>query len=204
MERCQVCRANAQYRDRATGEYVCLSHARLEVTSTQRSWPTRGGTRDFTLRPATEADTDQIEALSLHFWEETEVDCFDRQYDVTTCPAFVACARECTVGLASYALEPTWNAAVLVMLNVLPHWQGQRVGHALVEAVGVEAMRQGLGRVVVVTSNDDLPALAFYQRHGFRITGIVPGRIAEHHGGEVAGFAGLPVRDEIRLERVLR
>jgi ribosomal protein S18 acetylase RimI-like enzyme len=204
MERCEVCRANAQYRDRATGGYICPAHARLEVTSTQWSWPARAGTCDPTLRSATEADADQIEALALHFWEETEVDCFDRQYDVTACPGFVACDGDRAVGLASYALEPTWDAAVLVLLNVLPRWQGRGVGRALVEAVGAEATRQGLGRVVVVTSNDDLPALAFYQRHGFRITGIVPGRIAEHHGGEVAGFAGLPVRDEIRLERALQ
>jgi ribosomal protein S18 acetylase RimI-like enzyme len=57
-----------------------------------------------------------------------------------------------------------------------------------------------LGRILVATSNDDLPALALYQRHGFRILEIIPGRIAEDHGGEFPGFAGIPVRDEVRLE----
>ena len=58
----------------------------------------------------------------------------------------------------------------------------------------------GLARVIVATTNDDLPALALYQRYGFRIHGIVPGSIAQHHGGELPGFSGIPIRDEIQLE----
>jgi ribosomal protein S18 acetylase RimI-like enzyme len=63
-----------------------------------------------------------------------------------------------------------------------------------------EAARRRLERITVVTSNDDLPALALYQRYGFRLTEVIPGRIAQDHGGEFSGFAGIPVRDEIRLE----
>jgi hypothetical protein len=35
---------------------------------------------------------------------------------------------------------------------------------------------------------------------GFIISGVVVGRMLEHHGGEEPGFAGIPVRDEIRME----
>ncbi|MDY7041482.1 MAG: GNAT family N-acetyltransferase, partial [Chloroflexota bacterium] len=58
-----------------------------------------------------------------------------------------------------------------------------------------------LARLVVSTTNDDLLALYLYQRFGFRITGVLPGGLVEHHGKEEPGFAGIPVRDEIRLER---
>ena len=57
----------------------------------------------------------------------------------------------------------------------------------------------GPGQVIVATTNDDLPALALYQRYGFRVTEVIPGGVAAHHGGEFPGFAGIPVRDEIRL-----
>ena len=128
------------------------------------------------------------------------MDCFDRQYDVLACPAFLACEGDEVVGLASYAVEEAWEAVVLVILNILPDYQRRGGGWALLEAVHSEAQRRGLGRVRVVTSNDDLPALALYQRYGFRILQVVPGRIARHHGGEFPGLAGIPVRDEIRLE----
>ena len=36
MSLCAFCGASAQYRDRTTGEYICLEHARLEVIAAGR------------------------------------------------------------------------------------------------------------------------------------------------------------------------
>jgi ribosomal protein S18 acetylase RimI-like enzyme len=156
--------------------------------------------RPLTVRPAVANDHSSIQQLALYFWNETIVNAFDRQYDVLDCPAFLACDHEQVVGLAAYAIEADWDAAVLVMLNVLPDFQGRGAARTMLDAIWGEAARRDLDRVLVVTSNDDLPALALYQRYGFRITEVIPGRIAGHHGGEIPGFSGIPVRDEIRLE----
>jgi len=193
---CALCGARAQYRDRTTGEYVCLEHARLAVIA---EGPREPGP-PLTIRPASLADYHRIEELALYFWDETVVDCFDRQYDVMACPAFLACDGDEVVGVATVAVEEVWNAIVLVMLNVLPAYQGRGGGRSLLDAVREEAQRRGLARILVATTNDDLPALALYQRYGFRITEIVTGRVAQHHGAGLSGFAGIPVRDEVRLE----
>lgn len=196
MPSCAFCEGKPQYRDRQTGQYVCLVHARLEVVAAGR----QAAGPMLTIRPATGADYDRIEELCLYFWDETEVDCFDRQYPVLDCPAFLACDGDEVVGVAAYASEEGWNAMVLVVLNILPDWQGRGGGRALLDAVRDEAARRGLGRIMVVTSNDDLPALALYQRYGFRFVRVVPGRIAADHGEEFPGLAGISVRDEIWLE----
>jgi ribosomal protein S18 acetylase RimI-like enzyme len=192
---CAYCHRKSVYRDRSTGQYVCLEHARLEVVAAG----SRATTPPLEIRRAVAGDADRLDELSLYFWDETVVDCFDRQYDVRACPAFVACDGNEVIGLASYAVEEGWGAVVLVVLNVLPGHQSRGGGWSLIDAVRGEAARLGLGQILVVTSNDDLPALALYQRYGFRITEVVPGRIAQEHGGDVPGFAGIPVRDEIRL-----
>lgn len=70
----------------------------------------------------------------------------------------------------------------------------------MIEAVIEAARRAGADRLVVATTNDDLPALALYQRLGFAIKGLQAGQLIEHHEGTEPGFAGLPVRDEIQLE----
>ena len=45
---------------------------------------------------------------------------------------------------------------------------------------------------------------AVYQRRGWTITEVVIGGMLPHFGGQPgAGFAGIPVRDEIRLEKRL-
>ena len=195
MSQCSFCTEKAQYQDPETGQYVCLQHTRLRVVAAgQRSTATL-----LNIRPATASDRGHIEQLSLYFWDETEVDCFDRPYDVTRCPAFLACDGAEVVGLAVYASERDLDAAVLVILSVLPSYQGRGAGRALLDAVCGEAAQCGLARVLVATSNDDLPALALYQRCGFHLTGVIPGIIAQHHGAELPGFAGIPIRDEIRF-----
>lgn len=193
---CALCGDKAQYRDRHSEQLLCLKHARLEIVAAGDG----PATLPLKIRAATPADRIQIEALALHFWDETEVECFDRAYDVLACPALLACDRKNVVGLLSYALETESNATILVMLNVLPSHQGHGAGYALLNTVRDLAAQQGLGRLIVATSNDDLPALALYQRYGFYITGIETGRIAQHHGSAVPGFSGIPIRDEIRLE----
>jgi GNAT superfamily N-acetyltransferase len=195
MTSCAFCEGKPQYRDRQTGQALCLEHARLGVVAARR----RSSGPALAIRPATATDTGHIEELSLYFWDEVEVDCFDRQYDVLHCPAFVACDGDAVVGLASYTVETEWDAVVLVVLNVLPGYQGRGAGSALIDSVCDEAARRGLKRVIVVTSNDDLLVLALYQRYGFYITEVIPGRIAHDHGGAFPGFAGIKVRDEIRL-----
>ena len=200
MSMCAFCGGKAYYRDRQTGQCVCLAHARLEVVSA--GWQTPAPS--LAIRPAGPGDSARIEELSLYFWDETEVDCFDRQYDVLVCPAFVACDGDEVVGVASYALEADWEALVLVVLHILPDSQGRGGGWGLLEAVRDYAEQRALGRILVATSNDDLPALALYQRYGFRILEVMPGRIAEDHGGAFPGFAGIMVRDEVRLEYQLQ
>jgi ribosomal protein S18 acetylase RimI-like enzyme len=200
MRPCAFCGGKAHYRDGQTGEHVCLEHARLEVVAAGRRTPAP----PLTIRPAAAGDRARIAELSLYFWDETEVDCFDRQYDVLVYPAFVACDGDEVIGVASYALEADWEALVLVVLHILPDYQGRGGGWALLEAVHDQAEQRGARRILVATSNDDLPALALYQRYGFHIAEVIRGRIAEDHGGEFPGFAGILVRDEVRLEYQLQ
>ena len=100
--------------------------------------------------------------------------------------------------MASYTKEG--RTAILVTFNVLPKSQGRGAARALVSAMTDELCAEGVDRVVVATTNDNLPALVFYQRLGFVITGVKVGAVLEHHGGVISGFAGIPIRDEIQLE----
>ena len=95
------------------------------------------------------------------------------------------------------------DALHIVALATDPMWQRSGVGGHLVAEAELLARRLNLRRLVVSTTNDNLPALYFYQRRGYRLTDLVPNSVIEHTRQEVAGFAGIPVRDEIRLEKKL-
>jgi len=194
---CAYCSANATYRDRESGVCLCPAHARLEVTGPRGKAPRP----PLTVRPATPADRPRIADLANYFWGETEVECFDRTYQVDTLPAYVTCDGDEIIGVAVYAREE--DATTLVMINVLPRWQGRGVGRGLIAAVTEVARAEGAERLIVATTNDDLPAVGLYQQLGFTITDVVVGKLLEHHGGVETGFAGIPVRDEIQMELTL-
>ncbi len=197
MKKCTYCDANAIYRDRNNGISLCPVHSRIEITGPRGKAPRP----PLTIRPATIADQTQIAKLADHFWGEVQVESFGRSYQVDLLPAYVACDGDEIVGVASYAREG--GATNLVMLLVLPQWQGRGAARDLITAVIKMTRTEGATRVILSTSNDDLPALGLYQRLGFAITNVLVGKILEHHGGVELGFAGIPVRDEIQMELLL-
>jgi ribosomal protein S18 acetylase RimI-like enzyme len=191
--RCAFCESWAWYRCAETGRLVCPRHARFQVVAQQ----TGGEPSECRACPAAAEHYPRLADLALRFWGETSVESFGRAYDVLHLPAFVNLEAEEVVGFLSYAVED--GCMNLVMLNVVPGHQGRGLAKSLLGAAVAEAQKLGLGSLVVAASNDDLPALDFYQRAGFVITEVVPGLLVEHHGGVEEGFAGIAVRDEIRM-----
>jgi GNAT superfamily N-acetyltransferase len=184
MACCAYCENKAQVRDRRSGQVLCLAHARFEVVAAEG----RAGASSLAIRPSTADDVARIVELTLHFWDETNVDCFDRAYDVVACPAYVACDGGRVVGVASYAREPDRNALVLIALGVLPEFQGRGAGWALLDAVRDEAARRGLERVLVDERRSASP-------------GVVPAVRVPHHGSDTGPSSRSPWRGIPRLCR---
>jgi len=78
------------------------------------------------------------------------------------------------------------------------------VGTALMDAA-VDAIRKaGARRVRLITTNDNIDALRFYQRRGWCLVALHPGAIAVSRRLKPSvpdkGAYGIPIRDEIELE----
>jgi GNAT superfamily N-acetyltransferase len=118
-------------------------------------------------------------------------------------PALVADADRERAGLATYAVEG--DEAELVTLNAFT--VGAGVGGALVEAVADATRAARCSRLRVTTTNDNLPALRLYQRHAFALAALHAGAVNAARERKPAisltGHAGIPIRDEIELERTL-
>jgi hypothetical protein len=96
MNRRAVCGANAHYQDRASGEHICQTHARLEIIGPRSDAPCPPPT----IRPIMAADQARIAELADYFWGETQVECFDRAYQVDLLPAAGARDGDAIVGVA--------------------------------------------------------------------------------------------------------
>jgi ribosomal protein S18 acetylase RimI-like enzyme len=185
------------YRCPVDGEDLPLTEARLTVTC-ERHRPHEEPPA-FTVREALPSDRRAIELMCDRVWGETEIDCFGRTFDVMQGTNLVADTDGALAGMLSMALDHGEQA--IVMLSVYPQFQGAGIGGALVREAVARAMSAGLPFIKVATTNDDVPSLYFYQRLGFVIYEIDCGTVVDHHGEVLSGFAGIPIRDEIRLRR---
>ena len=81
------------------------------------------------------------------------------------------------------------------------------VGTALVQAVEAWAKESGIKRLWLVTTNDNLGALKFWQKRGYKLVMIHRGAIAEARRIKpqisITGLDGIPILDEIELEKLL-
>jgi GNAT superfamily N-acetyltransferase len=153
------------------------------------------------VREATDEDRAAARGLFERDFGRTKVVAFGETLDIDEMPALVA---ELTDGLSgALAYRQHGEALHVVALATDPMWQRSGVGGYLVAEAEMFARRLGLHSVIVATTNDNLPALYFYQRRGYRITDLAPASMLAHTESERRGFAGIPVRDEIRLEKKL-
>jgi N-acetylglutamate synthase-like GNAT family acetyltransferase len=119
-------------------------------------------------------------------------------------PAFLAEEEGRLTGLLTY-IEDGPDCEVLT-LHADPPRSG--VGTELIEALARVVGERGCERLWLVTTNDNVDALRFYQRRGFRLTGLHPGAVDRSRRElkpqipEVADN-GIPIRDELDLERRL-
>jgi ribosomal protein S18 acetylase RimI-like enzyme len=85
--------------------------------------------------------------------------------------------------------------------------QGTGIGSALTDAVQQRAKAAGCQRLWLITTNDNLNALGFYQKRGFHLAALhrnaldVSRRLKPQI--PLIGLDGIPLRDEIELEILL-
>jgi ribosomal protein S18 acetylase RimI-like enzyme len=184
------------YRCATCGKDLPLGEARMTVTCGDHN---QGERPQYEVRRATEADRAEIETICDRALGETIVDAFGKTFDVLTSVNFVAELEGHMMGLLSVAIHE--GEAAIVFLSVYPEHQGTGVGSSLLKAAAAFASERGLSFLRVSTTNDDIPLLYFYQRHGFAIYDVAVGEVADRFGSATPGFSSIPVRDEIRMRR---
>lgn len=121
-------------------------------------------------------------------------------YFLADCEIFVAGEMD---GLAAVSLRDAPIAELVAINAFAPH---EGIGTALIDAI--VAWLTGRARTLrLSTTNDNLDAIRFYQRRGFRLTALRPGAVVDARrlkpGIPLLGDHGIPIRDELDLIRDL-
>jgi ribosomal protein S18 acetylase RimI-like enzyme len=129
----------------------------------------------------------------------------DELVDVLDRPALGAFVDGELAGVSTYSVDAT--VAELVALAVASPYRRRGLGAALVDAALEAAAAGGAARMWLVTTNDNLEALALYQRRGFRIVeirrdAVDRARLLKASIPET-GAHGIALHDELVLERAV-
>jgi ribosomal protein S18 acetylase RimI-like enzyme len=157
---------------------------------------------ELTVRRATDEDRAAVDAIHDVTWGGPVVVGHGVAYDLRTLPTLVAVdAAGNVLGALAYHV----GGDVLEVVSVAAAGAGgSGAGGALLSAAVEEARSQGLRRVWLITTNDNLPALRFYQRRGMRITAVSPGAVDEARRRKpsipLTGHEGIALHDELTLE----
>jgi NAD(P)-dependent dehydrogenase (short-subunit alcohol dehydrogenase family) len=121
--------------------------------------------------------------------------------DFRALPGFVARIAGRRVGLATYAIRG--DACEVVTLNSFE--PGRGVARALLDAVRAEAAAAGCTRLWLITSNDNLRAIALYQRWGLELVALHRDAVNRARrelkpGIPERGEDGIPIAHELEFE----
>lgn len=155
----------------------------------------------FTIRPIT--DRAFLEELLRLRWSGGALLLHDKVIAPSDVEALAAYDGDRLAGVATWRLEG--NVLYMFTLNNITDQRG--VGVALLGAMMKLGRGQGAPLIRAIVTNDNLNALGFYQRRGFRIIAVYPGAVdtirAMNPNVPLIGAHRIPIRDEIELEREL-
>ena len=159
----------------------------------------------FQLRQIKDVDRELIRRFVSDHWAGESVAVHGVVYYPHMLPGFLAeDERGELTGLATYNIEN--GECELVTLD--SDQRGEGVGSALIAAVVLEGRKQKCFRVWLMTTNDNLPALQFYQKRDFHIVAVHPGAVDRARIVKPSiplwGIESIPIRDEIELEMQLK
>lgn len=196
LMRCTYCNQDAVYKCSSCRRLLCSKHLRIGTLCPECRRKTR---LKYSIKSPAPDDRKTIRKFARQFWGEEEQLTFGQFFRVADLPSYVAKRKNEVLGFIS--TTDVDDSTIIVALAILPKYQDSGIGTALINVVERETKRKKRKRLLVSTSNDDLPALAFYQSQGFQIYEVKPGVIAEKHGKILEGIGGLPIRDELRLRK---
>jgi N-acetylglutamate synthase-like GNAT family acetyltransferase len=155
---------------------------------------------NISLRKLTPEDAPWVQAFWIEHWGSDMMVVHGQAYTSAGLPGFVAEENGQVLGLATYRM--VHDECELMSLDSLI--EGQGIGAQLLQAVIETARQAGLRRLYLSTTNDNMNALRFYQKRGFRFCALRPGAVMATRQLKpsipLVGFEGIPIRDELELE----
>ena len=149
--------------------------------------------------PLDSADFDQVKEIMIKEWGSDYVIVHGDIIHPAELPGYKVMDDDTLVGLVTCLVKG--QQCEIVTLNSFR--EGEGIGDALMQVAESYALSKQCTTCMLVTTNNNLNALGFYQRRGFYILEVRPGAVDEARKVKMSipliDETGIPIRDEITL-----
>ena len=151
------------------------------------------------VRPVTPADIAYVQQSLTAAFHGTVVAVHDELIDAAALPAAIAWDGAEPAGLLTYRIVGAdWE-----IVSIAADRPGSGAGTALLGWIRETAATAGADRLWLVTTNDNVRALRFYQRHGYDLVAVHRDAVTRARALKPAiprELDGIPLRHELELE----
>ncbi len=152
------------------------------------------------IRAISPEDRALIQNFLMDQWYETQVVIRGKRVELAGAPGFIAWEDGAFCGLITYAIRA--GECEILSLNSLTENKG--IGTRLVSRVVEEARAAGCRKIKLITTNDNIRAIRFYQKRGFDMARLYRNAMDVSRKLKPAipetGLEGIPLRHEIGFE----
>jgi GNAT superfamily N-acetyltransferase len=144
-----------------------------------------------------------VDFFKLH-WGSPEMVISSGVYDCSTLDGFAVINGGSEInGLITFIIKD--NECEIISLDSIE--EGKGIGTSLVLKVEERAIKRSCKLVKLITTNDNLLALEFYQKRGFVLSKLLTNAVEKARKLKpvipLVGNNGIPIRDEIELKKGL-
>lgn len=158
---------------------------------------------EYTIKPITKEIRNEINSILIDEWESTNIIVRGKIIDGTILDGFVAMKNNNIIGLITYKIEE--SECEIISLNSFIKNKG--IATSLIERTKQIANANKCDRLKLITTNDNIKAMEFYQKRGFVFSNLYINAIETSRKlkPQIPLYAenGLPIRDEIEFEMKL-
>ena len=155
---------------------------------------------EFPIRAIETSDRNWVSAFVKSHWGSEIVVAKGRVIRPAELDGFAAFKGKEPLGLLTYRIDGQDCEIVTIDSTA----EGAGIGTALIEAAKKVAKTKGCNRLWLITTNDNLDALRFYQKRGFRLIALYPNALEASRKLKphisLKGANDIPIRDELELE----
>jgi N-acetylglutamate synthase-like GNAT family acetyltransferase len=152
------------------------------------------------IRPITADDKEWVSDCIKDNWHSDIIVAHGVVFTPADLSGFIATHKKKNAGLLTYHIDKI-NCEIITLNSFFP---SNGVGTALIDAVKAVAQKNSCRRLFVITTNDNIHALGFYQKRGFSLVAVHQNALEQSRklkpGIPLIGQNNILIRDEIELE----